>query len=305
MFVVLGVLIVLGGVLGGYVMHHGHLGVLVQPSEFLIIGGAAIGSMIVMAPMPVLKGLIKEIKGLFATSKESKASCLDRLATVYKLLRVAQIDGATGVEKHIERPKESDIFKANPTFLHDHHALEFLCDTMKVIMLGSVPPHQVADLTDLALNTHEEESHKPVNVVNQISDGLPGLGIVAAVLGIVITMQNIDGDPGQIGHNVAVALVGTLLGVLLCYGFVGPAAKRMEFLHKESHEALRSLQATLVAFANGLPAGACVESGRAALPSHLRPTFDELEKHCRNAGKAPAAAAAPDAAKAGGKEAAA
>ncbi|MBM3461261.1 MAG: flagellar motor stator protein MotA [Armatimonadetes bacterium] len=286
LFVLIGFAIVLGGVLGGYVLHHGPLGVLFQPTEFLIIGGACVGSIVVMSPMPILKKLIGEIKFCFTNGKETTATARDRLVSVYRVLRVAQYDGATGLEKHIERPKESEIFKQNPAFLKDHHGLEFFCDTMKVIMLGSVPPHQIGELTELILKTHEDEAHQPISVLQKVSDALPGLGIVAAVLGIVITMQHIDGDPGEIGHNVAVALVGTLLGVLACYGFVGPMAARLEFLHREEHDSMKSLQACMVAYANGSPPQACVEFGRAALPSHCRPGFDELEKACRNAGKA-------------------
>ena len=290
MHVAIGMVIVIVGVLSGYLMHHGVLGVLFQPSEFLIIGGAVVGSVVVMSPPKILSQLIAEIKHSFTSGRETPEMALERLATVYRVLRVAQYDGATGLERHVERPKESEIFKANPEFLDDHHLLEFFCDTMKIISLGSVPPHQVAELTDLSLATHEGEVHKPVSVLQKVSDALPGLGIVAAVLGIVITMQHIDGDPGEIGQNVAVALVGTLMGVLACYGFVGPMAARLEFLHAETHEGLRSLQACMVAFANGAPPQACVEFGRRALPSHLRPTFDELEKHCRAVSKAPAKA---------------
>lgn len=293
MFVLIGMLIVMGGVLGGYMMHEGKLGVLIQPSEFLIIGGAVIGSSVVMTPMAILKKLLKEFKAALGSGSETPRTALDRLVTVYRVLRVAQYDGATGLERHVEKPRESELFKSNPGFLADHHTLEFFCDTLKIIMLGSVPPHQLTELTDLDLATHEEEVAQPISVIQKQADALPGLGIVAAVLGIVITMQGIDGDPGQIGHNVAVALVGTLMGVLACYGFVGPLAARLEFLHHETHDRLKSVQACLTAFANGAPPQACVEFGRRALPSHCRPTFDELEKGCRNAGKPGAAAADP------------
>lgn len=285
MYVLVGFVIVIAGVLGGYVLHHGPLGVLFQPTEFMIIGGAVVGSVVVMAPLPVLKRLVNELKHLFAASKATKAGACDRLVTVYRLLRIAQYDGATGLERHIERPHESEVFKSDPEFLADHFSLEFFCDTMKVVMLGSVVPHQVAELTDLVLKTHEDEAHQPISVLQKVSDALPGLGIVAAVLGIIITMQHIDGDPGEIGQNVAVALVGTLLGVLAAYGFVGPMTARLEFLHREEFDRLKCLQSCLVAYASGSPPQACVEFGRAALPSHMRPDFDELERACRAGSK--------------------
>ena len=298
MFVLLGFVIVIGGVLGGYVLHHGPLGVLFQPTEFLIIGGAVIGSIVVSAPKPILRRLLSEIKHCFASSKASRAASCDRLVTIYRILRIAQYDGATGLERHIERPEESEVFKGDPEFLADEHALKFFCDTMKVVMLGSVVPHQVAELTELFLKTHEDEAHQPITVLQKVSDALPGLGIVAAVLGIIITMQHIDGDPGEIGQNVAVALVGTLLGVLAAYGFVGPLTARLEFMHREEFDSLKSLQSCLVAYASGSPPQACVEFGRAALPSHVRPEFDELEKACRTGTKSAAAAPAAEKAEA-------
>lgn len=285
MLVIVGFVVVVVGVLGGYVLHHGPLGVLMQPTEVMIIGGACVGAVLVMSPTPVLKALVTEIKHCFSASKGTKESACARLVTVYRLLRIAQYEGATGLERHIERPAESEVFKQDTDFLADHHSLEFFCDTMKVIMLGSVVPHQVSELTDLVLKTHEEESHKPISVLQKVGDALPALGIVAAVLGIIITMQHIDGDPGEIGQNVAVALVGTLMGVLAAYAFVGPMASRLEFLHAEELDRFKSLQAVLVAYASGSPPQACVEFGRVALPSHLRPAFDELEKACRSAGK--------------------
>jgi chemotaxis protein MotA len=296
MHTVVGMVVVIVCVLGGFMVEGGHVLVLWQWPEFVIIGGCAIGSVVVSAPPIILKQLIGEIKHSFTNGKETPKQCLERLATVYRVLRVAQYDGATGLERHVERPKDSEIFKADPDFLKDHHLLEFFCDTMKIISLGSVPPHQVSELTDLSIKSHEEEMHKPISVIQQTGDALPGLGIVAAVLGIVITMGAMSEPPEVIGHKVASALVGTLLGVLLCYGFVGPLAARLNFLHSETHEGLKSLQACMVAFANGAPPQACVEFGRRALPSHLRPGFDELEKHCRavtkNAPKPGAEAAA-------------
>lgn len=285
MYAIVGLVVVFAGVLGGFVMHHGHLGTLIQPSEFLIIGGASLGATLAMSPKHVLKGLLAGIKGTLQDQASTPASSLRFLVTVYRLLKVAVYEGSNALEPHVEKPEESEIFKADPAFLKDHHTVDFLCDTVKVIILGGVPEHQISELTDLSLDTHESEAAEPVSVVNKVADSLPGLGIVAAVLGIIVTMQSIDGKPEEIGQNVAVALVGTFLGVFLCYGLLGPLATKMEFLNHEGHLRMKALQACLLAFARGLHPLVCVEFGRRVLPSYCRPTFNELEETCREDGR--------------------
>lgn len=285
MLAIIGILVIFAGVLGGFIMHRGNLGTLVQPSEFLIIGGAALGAMLAMSPRHVLKGMVTALVQLIKDKPNSSARSLRMLVTVFRLLRVASYDGGNALEPHVERPHESHIMQDNPEFLHDHEALEFFCDTVKVIILGGVPEHQISELTDLSLSTHEAEAQEPVTVMTKVADSLPGLGIVAAVLGIIVTMQSIDGKPEEVGHNVAVALVGTFLGVFLCYGLMGPLASKMEFLNHQAHLRLKSLQACLLAFARGLHPLVCVEFGRRVLPSHVRPTFNELEESCREEGR--------------------
>ena len=285
MLAIIGILIIFAGVLGGFVMHRGNLGTLVQPSEFMIIGGAGLGGLVAMAPRHVLKGVVAGLITLTKDKPNSVERSLQMLVTVFRLLRIASYDGGNALEPHVERPQESRIMQENPEFLADHEALEFFCDTVKVIILGGVPEHQISELTDLSLATHEAEVHEPVSVLSRVADSLPGLGIVAAVLGIIVTMQSIDGKPEEVGHNVAIALVGTFLGVFLCYGVMGPLAAKLEFLNHQHYLRLKSLQACLIAFARGLHPLVCVEFGRRVLPSHVRPTFNQLEESCREEGR--------------------
>lgn len=280
MLVIVGAIVVVGCVMGGYAMHHGPMGVLWQPSEFIIIGGAAVGACIIMAPMPVLKKLIKNLLGLLKGSKDNKASYQALLVTMYQLIKVAAYNGANGLEPHVERPEESEIMKANPRLLHDHHALEFLCDTVKVIIMGGVPEYQIAELVDVSIDSHAQEEHEPVNVLTKIADSLPGLGIVAAVLGIIITMQKINGSPEEIGHSIGAALVGTFIGVLMAYGFLGPLAASMEFRAHMGHHKFNCIRGCVLAYARGFHPLICAEFGRRTLPTNLRPSFAELEKAC-------------------------
>ncbi|MEW6283573.1 MAG: flagellar motor stator protein MotA [Candidatus Eremiobacterota bacterium] len=286
MLIVVGCVIVLATVMGGYAMHHGPFGILWQPSEFVIIGGAAIGATVVMAPMPILKKLVRGLVQSFKGSANRK-SYLALLVTLYRLIKVAAYQGANGLEPHVERPEESDILSANKELMKDHHALEFFCDTVKVIIIGGVPEHQIAELVDVSMETHAHESEEPVQVLTRVADSLPGLGIVAAVLGIIITMQHINGSPEEIGHSVGAALVGTFLGVLAAYGFLGPLAANLEFRSRESHHMYNCMRGCVLAYARGFHPLVCAEFGRRTLPSHLRPSFQQLEQACREEGKTP------------------
>lgn len=283
MLVIIGFVVVIGCVLGGYAMHHGPMGVLNQPSEFIIIGGAALGASILMAPIHVLKKLVKGLLGLLKGSKDNKKTYLGLLVTLYKLFKVAAYQGANGLEPHVERPHESALLGENPNLLHDHHALEFMCDTLKVVIIGGVPDHQLAELTDVSMETHHEEEHHPIMVLTKVADSMPGLGIVAAVLGIIITMQHINGTPEEIGQSIGAALVGTFVGVLVAYGFMGPLASAMEFKAMVGHIKLKAIQGCVLAYARGFHPLVCVEFGRRTLPTHLRPSFAELETACREA----------------------
>ncbi|MBT9588606.1 flagellar motor stator protein MotA [bacterium] len=285
MLVIVGVLVVVGCVLGGYAMHHGPMHVLNQPSEFIIIFGAAIGATIVMSPLHVLKALLKALMATLKPSKVNQKDYLKLLVTMFKLFKVAAYQGANGLEPHVERPHESSIVSENKMLINDHHALDFLCDTLKVVIIGGVPDYQIAELTDLSLDSHHEEEHQPINVLTKVADSMPGLGIVAAVLGIIITMQNINGSPEQIGQSVGAALVGTFVGVLFAYGFIGPLAGKMEFNALDGHYKLKCLQGCVLSYARGFHPLVSVEFGRRSLPSHLRPSFQDLESACREEGK--------------------
>ena len=284
MLVIVGLVVVFGCVAAGYAMHHGPFGVLWQPNEDVIIGGATIGAALIMAPKHVLKELVHGMIGTFKGSKVTKESMLGMLVTLFELIKVAAYQGANGLEPHVENPESSDILSKNEILSSDHHVLEFLCDTIKVIIIGGVPEHQIAELTDISMDVHEEEAHHAPSVLTKLGDSLPGMGIVAAVLGIIITMQHIDGEPAAIGMSVAAALVGTFLGILMAYGVVGPMASKMEFIGHETHYKLNAVRACVLAYARGLHPMICVEFGRRALPSHLRPTFSELESCCREGG---------------------
>jgi chemotaxis protein MotA len=235
MTVPIGLLVVLISVLAGYMAHGGKLGVLFQPSEFLIIGGAAIGSMVIGTPLPALKALASQLARITKPAG-TKLVYLDLLTMLYNLFRVGQQSGAMALENHAEKPKESSIFKSHPEFLARHHAVEFLCDSLKVMIMGGVRAHDFDELMEEDLEMHHKDTLQPSASLTRMGDTLPGLGIVAAVLGVCITMGAIDGPPAEIGEKIAAALVGTFLGVFLAYGFVNPLAATLE--HRAAAEAL-------------------------------------------------------------------
>ena len=284
MLVIGGFIMVFACIAIGYAMHHGPFGVLWQPNEFVIIGGATFGAMLISAPMRVIKEIMHNLVLVFKGTNTGKDTMLSVLVTLFELIKLATYEGANGLEPHVENPESSSIISKNPHLADDHHVLEFMCDTIKVIIIGGVPEHHIAELTDVSMDAHEEEAHHAPATLNKIADALPGMGIVAAVLGIIITMQHIDGEPAAIGQSVAAALVGTFLGILLAYGVVGPLASNMEFVSHETHYKLNAVRGAVLAYARGLHPLLCVEFGRRTLPSHLRPTFTELESSCRDGG---------------------
>jgi chemotaxis protein MotA len=278
MMVFIGIAIVILGVLGGYVLHEGPLGVLLQWSEFMIIGGAALGSLILGTPVRVLKNMVGNIGKLLKGERYTKEEYLNLLKTLYELFHLATREGLINIEQHIEKPKESSIFKKNPFFLNDHHSLQYLCDTMKVMIAGGVPPHDLEALLDSDLETHHAESSAAPSLIQKLGDALPGLGIVAAVLGIIITMQAINGPPEEVGQKVAAALVGTFLGVLMSYGFVQPMATHLDLLHQSEARYLECIKAGIIAYAKGNAPIMAVEFSRRVIFSDLRPSFEELEQ---------------------------
>lgn len=277
-----GLFIVIGAVIAGYVMHHGNLAVLNQPHEFVIILGAAAGSLIVSTPMKVTKAMVGQLKGLMA-ARPGKKEFLELLTLQYELFQLAQRSGLLGWEEHVNDPNKSAIFSKYPSVLKNHHALEFMTDTMKVIVSGSADPHDLENLMDVDMETaHAEEAKAPAALAS-VADAMPGLGIVAAVLGIVITMEKIDGPPGEVGMSVASALVGTFLGILLSYGVMGPLATAMGHMNAELGKFVECMKHGLLAHAKGVSPSIAVEFARRSIAAIARPTFDELEKACRAA----------------------
>ena len=267
--------------MGGFMLHGGPPEVLLQWSEFLIIGGAAVGSLVVGTPLPVLLRVFGNLGALIKGDQYSKKEYLNLLKTQFELFSIAQRDGLINIESHIEKPAESSIFTKNPFFVGHHHALPFLCDSMKLMLGGGIAPYDLEALLDADLETHHTESNVGPTLMQKLGDALPGLGIVAAVLGIVITMQAIDGPPQEIGEKVAAALVGTFLGILMSYGFVQPLATHMEILNQSEARYLECIKTGVVAFAKGNAPTVVIEFARRVIFSEVRPTFAELETAVR------------------------
>ena len=278
MFVIIGAVVVLGCVIGGFLMHHGPLLVLLQYNEFLIIGGAAIGSMIVATPLGTLKRMVAMALGVLKGDPYTKDQYLNLLKTMFELFNMAKRDGLINVEPHIENPSQSTIFQKNPFLLHHHHALDYFCDTMRLLLGGGVPPHDLEALLDADIETHHQAATAASGTLQKTGDALPGLGIVAAVLGIIITMGKINGPPEEIGLSVAAALVGTFIGILLCYGFVGPLSTHMEHLSNSEARYFECVKAGVLAYAKGTAPVMVVEFARRVIVDEVRPSFLEVEK---------------------------
>lgn len=291
MLVIIGIVVVIGAVIGGYVMEGGVVGVLYQPAELVIIGGAALGSLLIGTPLAVVQALVGQLTGLLGSGL-TKAEFADLLGLLFKVFRTAQQNGIMALESHFDKPKESAILKAHPKFLARHHSVAFLSDSIKVIIVGGISPHDLADLMGEDLEVHHEEAKGPAGTLAKVADALPGLGIVAAVLGIVITMGAIDGPPSELGHKVGAALVGTFLGILLSYGFLQPMAAAMELRVHEDGKYEQCIKAGVLATYKGLPPAIAIEFARRVLPHSVRPSFEETEKICRNSREGAGAQAA-------------
>jgi len=289
MFAIIGILVVFGAVIGGFLMEKGHIQVLVQPAELLILGGAAIGTILVANPIHIIKGIVAGLLGTLKGSPFGKARYLSTLKMMYQFLNKVRKEGLLSVENDVEKPKESSIFKNYPDFLHDHHALEFVCDTLRMAITGGVEPFDMDQMMELDMEVHHHGSTAPVSALTTMADALPGLGIVAAVLGVVITMGALGGPPEAIGEKVAAALVGTFLGILMCYGVAGPLSASMAKAADEHNAYLHVLRVLLLAFLKGSAPIIAVEMARRAIPAHVRPSFDEMEKGCKSSGAVAAA----------------
>jgi chemotaxis protein MotA len=285
MFIIVGILIVIGAVIGGYLMEHGNLAVLFQPAELVIIGGAAFGTLFIANPLPVVMAIAKGVIAPFLPARFSKATYLETLRMLNEVFAYSRKHGLVQLESHIEEPEKSELFSKYPHFAKNHHAVYFVCDTLRMSVSGGVGPYDLEQVMELDIEVHHHEIGIPVAALSSVADALPGLGIVAAVLGVVITMGALGGPPEQIGHKVAAALVGTFLGILLCYGFIGPLASYMSKLNEKESQYYHCLRTGVIAFAKGNAPIMAVEFARRAIPPELRPTFKEMETSCRGASK--------------------
>lgn len=265
--------------------------VLVQPSELVIIAGASIGTVLVANPLYILKGIAGGLAGVFGASPFTEDYYLESLKMMYEILTKARKEGLVALESDIEDPDKSALLSKYPDFLKNHHIRDFVCDTLRMVMTGGIEAFDVDQLLDLDMEVHHRDAHAPISALSTTADSLPGLGIVAAVLGVVITMGALGGPPEEIGHRVAAALVGTFLGILLCYGLVGPLAANMAKRADEEHAYLYVLRVLMVAFVKGSAPIMAVEVARRAIPGNVRPSFQQVESTCRSNAAAAAAAA--------------
>ena len=277
MIVIIGAIIVIGSVGGGFLMAGGNIGALMHLSELVIIGGSAIGAMIIMAPKQVLMDLIHQFINILKGTPYSRKSYDELFMNLYELFLLGRRNGLIALEEHLVTPSTSSIFQRYPGVLRNKDAMEFLCGALRPVIDGRVKPDQLRQLLETDLHRMEEEGHAPIGVLNRASDAMPGFGIVAAVLGIVVTMGSISGPIEQIGEKVATALVGTFLGIFIAYGFLSPAAVNMEFNVSARLAYFRCISTSVVSFAAGMAPGMAVEIARRGLGEELRPGAEELE----------------------------
>jgi len=282
MFTIIGFLVVLGAVIGGFLMEHGNPLILFIPAEFIIIFGAATGAFLISSPPSVVSLVVKSIGKIFSGKENKKDDYLQLLNLLFQLFTKIRKEGLVSIESDIENPQNSPIFKNFPSILANHHLITFICDNLKVIVSTNVPAYELEGLIELELETHHHHALIPAHSVAKIADALPGLGIVAAVLGVVLTMGKIDQPPAVLGRSIGAALVGTFMGVLACYGFVGPIATNLE--HRANHESImfQVIKVALVSFVGGSAPQMAVEFGRRAIPGNERPSFEELENRIRS-----------------------
>ncbi len=288
MFSIIGIVVVFGAVVAGYLMEHGNLKVLMQPAELIIILGAAIGTVLIANPIHILMKIVKGIGGAFGGSRFNKQRYLDSLKMMFELFSRARKEGLMSLEADSDAPDQSAVFSKYPGFLKDHHALHFVCDSLRMAASGGIEAFDADQMMELDMDVHHQEATLPIAALSTMADSLPGLGIVAAVLGVVITMGALGGPPEEIGKKVAAALVGTFLGILLCYGLVGPLASNMAKTADDEHAYYHVLRVMLVALLKGTALTVAIEIGRRAIPGHVRPTFQEAEAHIKDKGGAPA-----------------
>lgn len=281
--ILIGYAVVFASVFGGFALAGGHLGALVQPVELLMIGGAAAGAFVVGNSIKAIKATLKALPGIFRGSRYSKALYMELMALLYEILAKVRKEGLMSVENDVEKPGESALFSKYPKILADHHATEFLTDYLRLMVGGNLNPLELENLMDNEIETHHQEGEIPVHVVQKLGDAMPAFGIVAAVMGVVHTMESVGLPPSELGILIAHALVGTFLGILLGYGFIGPLSGQLEQRLNESAKLLQCIKVTLLASLNGYSPALAVEFGRKVLYSTERPSFLELESHVKQA----------------------
>jgi chemotaxis protein MotA len=277
MFVIIGYVVVLGSVLGGFILAGGHVHSLIQPTEFLVIGGAALGQFFVANPPNVIKATLAALPSVLKGSNLNKALYMDLLAMLYEILSKVRKEGLMSIENDVENPESSPIFAKYPAIAGDHHAMEFLCDYLRMMVGGNLNAFEIENLMDNEIETHHHEGEVPIHALAKTADGLPAFGIVAAVMGVVHTMESVGLPPAELGKLIAAALVGTFLGILLSYGFVGPLATALEHKLNENSKMFQTMKVVMLASMNGYAPQVAVEFGRKVLFSADRPTFIELE----------------------------
>jgi chemotaxis protein MotA len=293
MLALIGVLAVFAAVLGGYMLEKGNPWLLLQPAELLIVAGAAAGTILVANPPALIRRMISGACDAFRSPLHGRKSLLLLLQMLYEVFGFVQRAGIVAMERDVDTPENSPIFGRYPAFLRDRETREFICDSLRVLVIGATAPHELDQLMDLDIDVQRRGRLEPVVALHTVADSLPGLGIVAAVLGVVITMAAIGGSPESVGQKVAAALVGTFLGILLCYGVVGPVASRLENRAEEHTQSLQVMRVAICSFARGASPTLAVEYARRSIPMEVRPSFVELETTIRRDAKVPAAPPIP------------
>lgn len=283
MGVIIGYIVVLGSVVGGFLMVGGHPGALIQPSELVIIAGAGLGAFLVSNPIKTVKTTLKTLPTVLKGSTYTKALYMELMGLLYGILTKVRKEGLMSVEGDVENPGESPLFGKFPAILADHHLIEFITDYLRLMVSGNLNPIEIESLMDSEIDTHHQEGEIPIQAIQKIGDAFPAFGIVAAVMGVVHTMQSVGIPPAELGKLIAAALVGTFLGILLAYGFVTPLAYALEQKLSESSKVLQCVKVTLLASLNGYAPALAVEFGRKVLFATERPTFIELEQHVKQA----------------------
>jgi len=287
MIAIIGLIMVFAAVLGGFLWERGNPYVLLQPAEILIVGGAAAGIILVSNPPHVIRKMWRGARLIFHAPPHSQRTYLRNLRMLFEVFAYAHRAGIIALETDVETPKNSRIFRNYPDFLKDPATRDFICDSLRMLVIGVTTSHELDQLMDLDIDVQRRGHHEPVSALNAVADALPGLGIVAAVLGVVITMQAIGGSPESVGEKVAAALVGTFLGILLCYGVVGPVASRLENMSEQQNQFMQVLRIATVAYARGSSPLLAVEYARRSIPVELRPTFLEMEATIKREAKVP------------------